>query len=263
MQFQFLKPTMYLYWQWLQRDIQSRYRGSVLGLMWPLVQPIAQMLVFTLVFYQFFQIRWPMPNATGSALEYGLNVFAGLTVFNFFAEIMSRSPVSVLSHPNLVTKVRFPLALLPGVTCGSAFVHIGVGVVLLGALSWSQATWGAWLALPAFLLPLIFYGLAISWVLASLTVYLRDIAHAALPLTNLLLFLSPIFYPSSSIPESLRWLVHANPVAWGVDSLRALILHGVVPDWSLWAIHGAVSLTVMGLGYALFRKISPGFADVL
>lgn len=221
------------------------------------------MVVFTLVFYQFFKIRWPMPEADGTALEYGLNVFAGLAVFNFFAEILNRAPQSILSHPNLVTKVRFPLPLLPAVTAGAAFIHIAVGILFVGVLSLDRANWLAWAVLPAFVLPMVFYGLAMAWLVSAFTVYLRDIAHAALPLSNVILFLSPIFYPTSAVPESLRWLVSFNPVAWAVDALRALLLHGDIPSGAIWLTHLGISALLMVAAFAVFRKLSSGFPDVI
>jgi len=254
----------YLYWQWLKRDVAGRYRGSVLGLLWPILQPAIQILVFTLIFYEFMQMRWPTAGSKGDALDYGLNVFAGLAVFNFFAEVLGRAPIAILSQPNLVTKVRFPLALLPAVTVGGALVHIVVGsvsLVLLVAI-FRDVSW-MMLWLPVFLLPLIFYGLAVALLLASLGVYLRDIGQIMPSVTSILMFLTPIFYPATAIPKSLTFLFELNPVGWGAQTLRSLLLEAALPSLGgLW-LHGAASIVLMIFARYVFKRLENGFSDVL
>jgi len=127
---------LFLFVQWFKRDLAGRYRGSWLGLLWPVVQPAAQIAVFTLILHGFMQVRWPVSGEAlgqgpSDAWLYALNVLAGLTVFNFFAEVLGRAPSAILSQPNLVTKVRFPLLLLPAVTVGVALVHVGIGAAAL------------------------------------------------------------------------------------------------------------------------------------
>ncbi len=255
---------IYLYWQWLRRELVGRYRGSLLGLAWPVLQPLTQILVFTLIFYQFMQMRWPAAGEPGNALDYGLNVFAGLAVFNFFSEILGRSPIAVLGQPNLVTKVRFPLLILPLVTVGAAVVHLLVGSVLitlsmvlfrdLGPLA---------LLLPLYCLPVLAYGMALAWLLSSLGVYLRDIGQIVPSLTSLLMFLTPIFYPATVIPESLRWMATLNPISWSVEVFRSLLIAGELPAPDTLLIHAGVSVALLLLSHKLFQSLSKGFADVL
>jgi len=185
-------------------------------------------------------------------------------VFNFFAEVLGRAPVAVLSQPNLVTKVRFPLLLLPAVAVGAALVHVGVGATLLLAATLAtgtltlQVTW-----LPLWLAPVVLYGGSLAMLLASLGVYVRDIGQVMSAVTSLLMFLTPIFYPLSSVPESLRGLFELNPVAWAADSLRGLLLEGRALDMSQWAVHLAVSAAAALAAVWLFRRLQGGFADVL
>jgi lipopolysaccharide transport system permease protein len=268
----------FLFVQWLKRDLAGRYRGSLLGMLWPVAQPVAQIAVFTLIFHGFMQVRWPVGDATGSstgsgggitqsiggAWAYALNVFAGLAVFNFFAEVLGRAPVAVLAQPNLVTKVRFPLLLLPAVTVGAALVHVGVGAaLLLGAalLTGTLTLQVAWL--PLWLVPVLLYGASLALLLASLGVYVRDIGQMMAALTSLLMFLTPIFYPMSAVPPSLRGLFELNPVAWAADSLRGLLLEGRALDLSPWAVHLAVSAGAALAAAWIFRRLEGGFADVL
>lgn len=263
----------FLFGQWLKRDLAGRYRGSLLGMLWPVAQPLAQIAVFTLIFHGFMQVRWPIgagaaaaPGAAGAAdaLAYGLNVFAGLAVFNFFAEVLGRAPVAVLSQPNLVTKVRFPLLLLPAVTVGAALVHVGVGAVLLlaaGAVTGTLSTQVAWL--PLWLVPVVLYGAAVALLLASLGVYVRDIGQVMAAVTSLLMFLTPIFYPMASVPASLRGLFELNPVAWAADALRGLLLEARALDLAPWGVHLAVSAVAALMATWIFKRLERGFADVL
>lgn len=254
----------FLYWQWLKRDVAGRYRGSFLGLLWPVLQPLTQIIVFTLIFYEFMQMRWPVGGTNNGALNYGLNVFAGLTVFNYFSEVLNRAPAIILSQPNLVTKVRFPLYLLPAVTVGGALVHIIVGSVSLVffSLVFGHASW-LMLYLPIFLVPLIIYGLGLALTLSCLGVYLRDIAQIMPAATSLLMFLTPIFYPLTAIPDYLKPWFELNPIGWGAQALRSLLLEGSLPSLYVLCLHMAASSLLLLLAQGLFTRVEKGFADVL
>jgi lipopolysaccharide transport system permease protein len=258
----------FLFLQWLKRDLEGRYRGSWLGLLWPLVQPIAQIAVFTLIFHGFMNVRWPSADGgafgTGSAWDYAQNVLAGLAVFNFFSEVLGRAPSAILSNPNLVTKVRFPLLLLPIVTVASATTHIFAGLFVLlvsgffsGTLELSALGFVPWI------LPVTLYGFGLAVLLASLGVYVRDIGQLMPAITSLLMFLTPIFYPLAAVPEALRGLFAINPVAWGAESLRSMVLGGSSVVWSDWGVHLFASAAFAMIGLALFRGLAKGFADVL
>lgn len=256
----------YLYWQWLRREVSGRYRASLLGGMWLILQPLSQILVFTLIFFEFMHVRWPSDAITqnSGALHYGLNVFAGLVVFNFFAEIFGRAPTAILSQPNLVTKVRFPLLVLPCVTVGSAFIHILVGAALLmGVALLGGKVSFAWLILPLFVLPLLLYGLGMALALASVGVYLRDIGQIMPAVTSMLMFLTPIFYPLSAVPAHLKPWFASNPIGWGAESLRQILLNQTIPDFSSLLLHGAIALCFFLVALQLFNRIQNGFADVL
>jgi lipopolysaccharide transport system permease protein len=276
----------FLFVQWLKRDLAGRYRGSWLGMLWPLAQPMAQIAVFTLIFHGFMKVQWPVGPASGitgavaagvasaaaapaagamsGAWAYALNVFAGLAVFNFFAEVLGRAPTAILAQPNLVTKVRFPLLLLPAVTVGAALVHVAVGAVLLLAATVATGTLTAQVAwLPLWLAPVLLYGACLALLLASLGVYVRDIGQMMAALTSLLMFLTPIFYPMAAVPASLQGLFELNPVAWAADSLRGLLLEGRALELAPWSVHLAVSAVAALAAGWIFRRLQGGFADVL
>jgi lipopolysaccharide transport system permease protein len=275
----------FLFVQWFKRDVGGRYRGLWLGLMWPIAQPLAQLAVFTLIFHGFMNIHWPLtlplpvntdanaldPIATRamqtsgqSAWDYALNVLAGLAVFNFFAELLGRAPSAVLAQPSLVTKLRFPLMLLPIVTLAAAMIHIVVagGLLALAMILGGQASL-TMLWFPVWILPILLYGLAIALLLSSVGVYARDISQIVPSLTSFLMFLTPIFYPLSAVPESLHAYFSLNPIAWAAESLRSILLHGKSLELSDWGIHLALSASLCALSVVCFQKLSKGFSDVL
>jgi len=261
----------FIFAQWFKRDLEGRYRGSLLGLLWPLLQPLSQIAVFTLILHGFMQVRWPAATAAGSdagaqggAWAYALNVLAGLTVFNFFAEILSRAPTAVLSQPNLVTKVRFPLMLLPAVTVGAALVHVGVGAMVLMLAAATSGTWSFHIAwLPLWLLPVVLYGTSLAFLLASLGVYVRDIGQAMPAVTGLLMFLTPIFYPMAAVPASMREMFALNPVAWAAEALRGVLLEARPLQLTDWMLHLTISFTMALFAAWVFKQLQKGFADVL
>lgn len=252
---------IYLYRQWLLRELHLRFRSSALGVAWLVLQPLAQILLFTLVFYQFFRVRWPAGD--GSISEYGLQVFIGLTLFAFVSDVINRAPASVSSFPFLITKVRFPLLLLPGVVVGASFVQLSLSLcIATGFALWREVHWHI-LLLPLAILPLLIYAQALAWFLGSAGVYLRDIGHLAPSISSLLMFLSPIFYPASMIPDGMQWLIQYNPLAWTVELVRDLLMHGQAFAWQAWGAHLMAACVLLVVARWFFVRIQPGFADVL
>lgn len=256
-----MSQWIYVYRQWLLRELQLRFRSSAVGAGWLVLQPLVHIVLFTLVFYQFFQIRWPTGN--GTAGEYGLQVFIGLSLYIFVADVINRSPGSIWSFPYLVTKVRFPLALLPAVIVGASMVQLVLSLLLAAAFAALHGFHMEVLWLPVALVPLGLYALALSWLLGAAGVYLRDIGHLAPSVSSLLLFLTPIFYPASMVPASMQWLVACNPLAWTSETARSLITQGAMLDWSAWGVHVLLASVFMIFARWFFHRIQPGFADVL
>jgi len=252
---------IYLYRQWLLRELHIRFRSSSLGTAWLVLQPLAQILLFTLVFYQFFRVRWPAGD--GSVGEYSLQVFIGLTLFAFVSEVINRAPSSINSFPFLITKVRFPLWILPAVVVGASAVQLLLSMfIALFFAMWRELHLQVFL-LPIALLPLLLYAQAIAWVLGAAGVYLRDIGHLAPSVSSLLMFLSPIFYPAAMIPASMQWLVHLNPLAWSIELVRGLLMHGYAFDWLSWFGHAVAACVLLVAARWFFVRIQPGFSDVL
>lgn len=252
---------IYVYRQWLLRELQLRFRSSAVGAGWLVLQPLVHILLFTLVFYKFFQIRWPVGD--GSAGEYGLQVFIGLSLYTFIADVINRSPGSIWSYPYLVTKVRFPLALLPAVVVGASGVQLLLSMFIAGLFAMWRGLHIQALMLPMAMLPLCLYALALAWLLGAIGVYLRDIGHLAPSISSLLLFLTPIFYPASMVPKAMQWLIALNPLAWTAEAARGLLMQGHMPYWEEWGMHMLAAIVLLIFSRWFFARVQPGFADVL
>jgi lipopolysaccharide transport system permease protein len=247
----------------IRREVVGRYQGSMLGLLWSFFNPVLMLAVYTFVFGTVFRARWT--PASESQSEFALAMFCGLMMFNFFSECVNRAPTLILANVNFVKKVVFPLEVLPVVMLGSAGFHllVSLGVWLLFYAVMAGVPHWTLLQLPFAVLPLVLFTLGISWFLAALGVYLRDVAQVVGVATAVLMFLSPIFYPVSALPESLRPLVELSPLSFTVEQARNVMLWGRGLDWQTWAVHVAEGGLAAWLGYACFQKVRKGFADVL
>ncbi len=252
-----------LIFQFAKRDVLSRYKGSYLGIGWSFLTPLFMLVVFTFVFSVVFQARWG--GGQGSRVEFALILFCGLIVFNAFAECVTRAPGLILANANYVKKVVFPLEILPVTVLASALVHAAVSllVLLLGLGFFLEVFHWTIIFVPVIFLPLALLCLGLGWFLASLGVYIRDIGQVVGILIQALLFLSPIFYPVSAIPEVLRPLYRVNPLTFVIENMRAVVIWGELPQWETMGIGTAVALATALLGYAWFQRTRGGFADVL
>ena len=247
-----------------KREVISRYRGSYLGLLWSFVNPVLMLSVYTFVFSVVFKARLGQ-DVSGDMLEFALLLFAGLIVFNLFSECISRAHNLILINVNYVKKMIFPLEILPWVTLGSALFHSGISVLVLliffigmgHSISWT------FLLLPVVIFPLLLLIMGLSWLLASVGVFVRDIGQFIGMILTTLLFLSPIFYPASALPESVRSYLFLNPLTFIIEQTRAVILFGQLPDWRGLAIYYAIAALVAWFGLFWFEKTRKGFADVL
>ncbi|MGX2030830.1 ABC transporter permease [Methylocaldum gracile] len=247
----------------VKREVIGRYRGSVLGILWSFFNPVFMLTVYTFVFSVVFKARWS--GGGDSKTEFALILFAGLMVFNLFAECVNRAPGLILSNVNYVKKVVFPLEILPVVSFGAALFHTAVsfGVWLSFFLLFFGLPPVTALLLPIALLPLALLTLGLSWFLASLGVYLRDVGQVIGIATTALLFFSPIFYPLSVLPQKYQTLLLFNPLAPVIEQVRDLLIWGKTPDWPFFGISFAASAVIGWLGFAWFQKTRKGFADVL
>lgn len=247
----------------VQREVIGRYRGSFMGILWSFFNPVFMLVVYTFVFSVVFKARWS--GGSDSKTEFALILFAGLIVFNFFAECFNRSPTLILSNANYVKKVVFPLEILPWITVGSALFHmvISLTVWLLAYLILFGVPHLTVLLFPLIILPLLLMIMGLTWALASLGVYLRDVAQFIGILTTVLMFLSPIFYPASALPEKYQHLLMLNPLTPAIEYARDILFWGKLPDFTVLGIYFAGSALIAWLGFAWFQKTRKGFADVI
>ncbi|MCP1314105.1 MULTISPECIES: ABC transporter permease [unclassified Halomonas] len=255
---------LHLLWQFTCRDITGRYRGSLLGLGWTLLSPLLMLGAFTLVFYGFFDLKWPV-EATGTPqMDFALQVFVGLLSFNWFAEVVNRGPVLVTGQPNLVTKVVFPLPLLAFSSVLAASFQALISLLLLmlitAVLVGVKVTW---LGLPLVILPFAGVLVGIALWLSALGVYLRDIGPLMALCTSVLMFLSPVFYPLSNVPEQWQGVYLLNPLALLITQLRDVIFMGAWPSPKVVSGLVIVAAVLLASGTWAFNKLRGGFADVL
>lgn len=252
-----------LIWALTKREVLGRYRGSVMGILWSFFNPLLMLGVYTFVFSTVFKARWA--GGSDSKTEFALLLFAGMLVFGIFSECVNRAPSLILANPNYVKKVVFPLEILPIVSLGAAFFHLLVSLlvwVLFYLVAFGMPKAGI-LLLPIALFPFAIFVLGLSWLLAALGVYLRDISQFVGVVVMALMFLSPIFYPLSALPEGYRELVALSPITAAVDQARDLMFWGKPLIWGSWLVQLAISLVIGCVGFAWFQQTRRGFADVI
>lgn len=247
----------------VKREVIGRYRGSILGTIWSFFNPLFMLAVYTFVFSVVFQARWN--TGSDSKTEFALVLFTGLLVFNLFADCFNRAPGLIVGNVNYVKKVIFPLEILPWATMGSALFHAGVSfaVWLLFYLVFFGMPPVSALLFPIAILPVILFTMGLSWFLASLGVFLRDVAQVVGIATTVLMFLSPIFYPLSALPAQYRPVLFLNPLTLAIEQARNVLIWGKVPDLSVFTVYLGISMLLAWLGFVWFQKTRKGFADVL
>jgi lipopolysaccharide transport system permease protein len=248
----------------VKRDVLGRYRGSLLGLLWSFLNPLVMLGLYWFVFGVIFKSRWSVDGAAKEP-HFALALFAGLLVFNIFAECVNRAPTLITSNPNYVKKVIFPLEILPWVALLSALFHaiICVSILCLAHLVVNQSIPWTVLLAPILLIPLGFLSLGLGWLLSSLGVYLRDIGQLTGVFVTMTLFLSAIFFPLSALPASYASILSLNPLVYIIEASRSLLVTGIIPSLGSWVAVTVLGFIVAQLGFAWFQKSRKGFADVL
>lgn len=251
--------------QLLVREINSRYRGSILGVIWSLITPILMLCIYTFVFKYIFNARWSVTSDDGSVLNFAMVLFLGLLIHGMIADILSRSPGMILENVNFVKKVIFPLETLAWVVLLSTLFNFVIGFCLLLGFVYIELHYIplTTLLVPVILIPYMFMLLGISWLLAAFGVYVRDIQQLSGTLATLLLFLSPVFYSITILPETMQRLILFNPIAVIVEAFRSVVIYGQPPDYTMLSIYTIISFVVAFLGFSLFKRMSRGFADVV
>ncbi|CAG7653241.1 hypothetical protein PAESOLCIP111_06726 [Paenibacillus solanacearum] len=250
--------------QLTKRDITDRYKGSFLGMFWALLNPIIMLVIYTYFFGLVLKSRWDT-STSANTTEFAIVLFCGIIAFSLFSEIVTRAPGLILGNSSYVKKVIFPLEILPIVSLLSALTHMLISCIILllgiiffiGNISWTI------IFFPLVILPIILSSLGFSWFFASLGVFVRDIGQVLSLAIQGLMFLSPIFYPVSIIPDQFKWIYMINPIGYVVEDVRNVLIWGNLPNWNWLFIGIVISSLITYLGYIWFQKTRGGFSDVL
>jgi lipopolysaccharide transport system permease protein len=251
---QYRELLYFLVW----RDLKVRYKQTVIGVAWAVIQPLITMITFSIIFG--YLARIPSDD-----LPYPVFAYSALLPWTYFASALNRCTVSVVNDANLVSKVYFPRLILPltGVVSGMVDVSISF-VLLIGLMGWYRIglTWRV-LTLPAFLLLAVLTALAVGLWLSALNVRYRDVSYTVPFLVQIWMFLSPVLYSVRLIPEQYRLLYSLNPMAGVIDGFRWALLGKASPDLSMMTLSIVVVLTIGIGGLVFFRNMERTFADVV
>lgn len=251
----------------VQRDLEARYKGSILGKLWPLLNQVSQLLIYTYVFGVVLKLKLSLAGLPeDNSFVFGLWLFAGLLPWLAFSGGLSQAATSVIAQSNLVKKVVFPLTLLPLVPILSSFIESTFGLMALitFVVLATQKLHPTLLLLPLVWLPQLCLTAGLGFLTAGLTVFLRDIPQTLGVVLNLWFYATPLIYPANMIPQPFQsWVFWLNPMAAVGELYRDMILTGTVTHWSEWAVATIVSILILIGGLWCYRKLRPAFADVL
>ena len=248
-----------------KRDVISRYKGSVMGIFWSFINPVFMLAVYTLVFSEVFNARWGNAAANESKAQFAIILFAGLIVHGIFGEVLTKSPTLILNNANYVKKVVFPLDSFPVIALLSACFQALINIfVLLLAFTFANGYihWTVVL-LPVVFIPVLILVLALSFLISSLGVFIRDLGQFITLLITVILFLSPVFYPLSSVPQKYQVIILSNPLTFIIEQTREVVIWGRLPDFNGLLIYGCISTVILWFSYFWFQKTRKGFADVI
>lgn len=250
--------------QFTRRSIQARHKGSYLGAVWTLLNPLLLMCLYSVVFGIIFNGRYGAFEGE-TALDYAVGVFLSLTLFQLIAEVLGVSITLIVGNSNLVKKVVLPLQVLPVASVGAALYHFlfSLLLVFVAVLVFQGVPGPEALLFPLLILPVLFLSLGIAWFFSAMGVYIRDLGQLIQFLSLMLMYSSAIFYSTRMIPESFWAVLRFNPVVHIVEQARRVVLWGLPLEWGPYLYSLGFSLFAFYGGFYFFRKLKRGFADVL
>lgn len=250
----------------VQRDLEAKYKGSILGNTWAILNQLAQLLVYTYLFSVVLKVKLNLRGLPANDFTFGLWMFAGLIPWTAFTAGFMGAATSVVNQPNLIKKVVFPLGLLPLVPICTALVESSFGIILLiGFVAFStRMIHTSVLLFPLIWMPQLLLTAGLGYLVAGLTVFLRDIPQTIGVILNLWFYLTPIVYPSSLIPEAWRfWVFWLNPMTSVVEIYRDLVLVGRMHHWQELGVLWGIALITFAIGLFVYRRLRSAFADVV
>lgn len=253
-----------LIFQMSVRDVAGRYRGSLLGLTWSFFNPLLMLLVYTFVFTEVFHSRWTNAPHAGKT-DFAIVLFVGMIIYALFAENVNRAPMLIVGNASYVKRVVFPLEVLPVISVCASLFHCLVSLfvwllaylLLVGIPHWTA------ILLPLVVLPFALGILGVTWMLASVGVFLRDVAQTTGIITTALMFLAPVFYSVENVPPAFKQIILINPATFIIEQAREVLVWGHLPDWAGLGLYSGASMLVAWFGFWWFQKTRKGFADVI
>lgn len=257
-----VKTRLYLLRQLVSRDISQRHKGTWGGVGWLVAQPLLMLAIYTVVFGLIFRPRW---EGMDNVWDYALVLFLGKIPYIFMLETVGRAPTLIAAHQNYVKKLTFPIGLLPVMGHFTSFLVVGISFVVWSIFCLILRHHVPWtLALiPLIYFPLFFQLLGISYFIAALGAYFRDVSQVVQPILFSMMFLSPVFYPVEMSPRWLYPIFVINPLTYPIETSRAVLLGDVGLSLPTWGLHSAIGVAVFLAGRWFFNRVRGGFADVL
>jgi lipopolysaccharide transport system permease protein len=246
----------------VRRDSLGKYKGSLLGALWPMINPVGHLILYTFLFCYILKVKL---GGDGSTSNFALYLMAGLLPWGAFSEALSRSSVCILEHPNYVKRVVFPLETLPVITVMSTLVTEAMAFVMLiaGVALFTHQLHASLLYLPLVCLSQVLLTTGFCWLLASLGVYIRDIRHMMALALSAWMYATPIVYPAEKLPAAFQFLLWVNPMAGIVIDYRRVVLEGLAPEWHRYGAYTMMAVIVFVAGFNFFEKTKKSFADVM
>lgn len=248
----------------VNREFSMRYRGSTLGFAWTVLTPLILALIYTFVFANIFKMRWAGTENAGVS-DFAIYLLVGLAVHGVFVECLSRAPGLILANTSYITKVVFPLEVLPFVILITALMNstISLAIAALINLSVSGHFHLTVFFAPLLLVPFALFVASITMIVAAVGVYLRDLSQITTLIIPISLFLTPIFYPIEAVPRAMRPFMAINPMTFAVEQARAVLIKGELPNFGALAVYTAAAIISLSAAFWIFQRLRKGFADVV
>jgi len=248
-----------------RKDFKAQHAGTIMGVLWLVIAPIIMLSIYTFIFSRVFQARWETLPGDQNIYTFSLLLFAGIIPYQYFAEVTGRATSIMRDNINYIKKVKFPLEILPlglGISHLTGFL-VSTVILLAGVLLFMNKIAWTVIFLPVVFLPLFLFATGVGWLVAIACVYLKDVAKAWMIFLNLLFFLTPIFYPLERLPGYLRTVVRLNPMTVMIENFRAVMVIGVMPDWTWFWISSIMGVVIFIVGNAVFLRAKRGLCDVV
>lgn len=250
--------------QFTIRSIKSQYKDSYFGILLSFLDPLMTLTVFTLVFGVIFQSKLKS-SGEEDRITFVIGLYLGIIVYQFIAECLARSPMTLVTQPNFVKKVIFPLEILPLATICAVFIQMlmNLCVLFMVIIGFHGALPATAIYIPFVLVPFFLFAVGIGWFFSAIGVFFRDLVVFVTPLRMFLLYASAIFYSIDRVPSFLRPLVEWNPLGFTVYEFRKVLVWGMTPEWQHLGCAFLISIIFVGVSYIFFMSVKKQFAESL